>query len=110
MKWALSTVHNVSMVESNTPHLRDLNFVKVLEPYLESPEKMISLNCLATLAGIIDEKESEMLNRNNESVKFLMTVLRKGLPTSIRRYNGWSCKECAFGKWKNHIRLLFLIN
>ena len=98
MKWALSTVHNVSMVESNLARLKSLSFTQVLEPYLNSPDKMIQLNCLASLAGIIDEEESEMLNRNRDSVEFLMKVLRKGLPTKNRRYNGWSCKECGYGK------------
>ena len=98
MKWALSLVHNISMAETNIPRLRSLNFTEVLEPYLESPEKMLQLNCLASLAGIIDEKESEILNRKTDSVKFLMTVLKKSLVAVNRRYNGWSSKECALSK------------
>ena len=99
MKWALSIVHNISMVEANIPRLRSLNFTEVLEPYLESPNKMYQLNCLASLAGIIDEKESEILNTKSSSVKFLMTVLKKGLASATRRYNGWSSKECALSKY-----------
>ena len=87
------------MVESNIPRLRSLNFTEVLVPYLDSPEKMYQLNCLASLAAIIDEKESEILNRNNDSVKFLIEVLQKGLNEPSRRYYGWSCKESALSKY-----------
>ena len=100
MKWALSLVHNVSMVEANIPRLRSLCFTEVLEPYLESPNQMLQLNCLASLAGIIDEKESEILNTKTDSVKFLMTVLKRSLVAANRRYNGWSSKECALSKYK----------
>ena len=86
------------MVDANVSRLRSLDFTEVLERYLESPEKMFQLNCLASLATIIDEKESEILNRNSESVKFLMEVLQKGLSDPKRRHNGWSCKECALSK------------
>ena len=99
MKWCLSLSHNMSMVEANASRLRSFNFTEVLKPYLQSPEKMYQLNVLATLAGIIDEKESEILNSNNESVKFLMEVLGNGLGAANRRHNGWSCKECALSEY-----------
>ena len=99
MKWSLGIVHNISMVESNVSRLRSLNFTEVLEPYLKSPEKLVQLNALASLAGFIDEKESEMLNSNQDSVKFLMKVLKNSLGSSTRRYQGWSSKESASGEF-----------
>ena len=87
------------MVESNVSRLRSLNFTEVLEPYLKSPEKLVQLNALASLAGFIDEKESEMLNSNQDSVKFLMKVLKNSLGSSTRRYQGWSSKESASGEF-----------
>ena len=91
-------IHNISMVESTIPLLRVHNFVEVLQPYLKSKDKEDHLSALATLAAIVDEKESEIINSNKKVVKYLMKTLKFGLRREERRFNGWSCKECGLSK------------
>ena len=108
------------MVDSNIPILRKQEFTKALQPHLVSPDKTEHLAALSSLAGIVNEEESEIINSNKKVVKHLMKVFRKGLETEERRYDGkydsWNCKECAlsmlfiyriFG-YKTSLLILFL--
>ena len=87
------------MVDSNIPILRKQEFTKALQPHLVSPDKTEHLAALSSLAGIVNEEESEIINSNKKVVKHLMKVFRKGLDSEERRYDGkydsWNCKECA---------------
>ncbi|XP_052260659.1 uncharacterized protein LOC127864812 [Dreissena polymorpha] len=96
MKFCLSVAHNVSMRPNNNQRLRTLDFTSVMQPYLTSTDEMFSLTALATLASIVNEAESEIINAAHDRVKFLLKVLQKGLATKLRRCNGWSCKECGY--------------
>ena len=95
---ALGIVHNISMVDTNIPVLREKQFTDALKPHLNSTNKTYHVAALASLAGIIDEEESEIINSNKKVVKHLMKVLRRGLRTRERRYEGWTCRECALSK------------
>ncbi|XP_060595653.1 uncharacterized protein LOC132749773 [Ruditapes philippinarum] len=92
----LSIIHNLSMRESNIGRLRSQDLVNTLQPYLESSKDMYRLNTLASLAGIINEEECEIINTNKNLVMFLMLVLKNGLKDKRHRHRGWSCKESAF--------------
>ena len=83
------------MFDSCLTRLRNLHITEALQPYLRSTNSEIQLTTLAALAGIIDEKESEMINSNEESVLNLMKKLRNGLKTKLRQSAGWNCYECA---------------
>ena len=95
----LTIIHNVSLIDSNIPYLRKYNFTEALQPYLKSKDKDEHLTALAGLAAIINEEESDIINSNRKVVKHLMKVLRRALRESDRRYEGWSCKELAFGEY-----------
>ena len=88
------------MRDANVTILRDLDFTSAVQPYLESPIQMTRLNALATLASIVDEKESEIINANQRSVELLLQCLEKGSENPLRRHNRWSCKESAFSKFE----------
>ena len=98
LEGCIEIVHNISLVDSNITRLRDLNFTEALQPYLKSSDEVLQLSALAGLAAIIDEKESEIIQHNEESVKLLMERLRKGLQNALRRDSGWSCRESAIGE------------
>ncbi|XP_052271259.1 uncharacterized protein LOC127871976 isoform X2 [Dreissena polymorpha] len=96
LKGLMGVAHNVSMRTNNVTRLRSLNFTDVLKPYLDSWNEGISRSTLATLAAIVNEAECKIINAAPERVQNLLDVLEKGLDTNIRRFKGWSCKECAY--------------
>ena len=87
------------MVDTNISALRDKGFTKALQPHLKSSNKNEHLAALSSLAGIINEEESEIINSNKKVVKHLMRVLKRALATDERRYDGWSCKESGLSKY-----------
>ena len=90
------------MSDACRARLRSLETIDVLWPYLKSHNSDIQIAALATLAGIIDEEESEIIKSNEESVKVVMDKLREGLQDESRRstsgQSAWSCKECGLSK------------
>ncbi|KAL4217626.1 hypothetical protein ACF0H5_022368 [Mactra antiquata] len=94
--WCVSLVHNLSMVESNVNALREAGLIDIMQPLLKSPFEITSMCALATLAGIINEQECDIINGNKEIVMLLLDMLRKGQKTKAHRYQGWSCKECTY--------------
>ena len=89
------------MVDTCRTRLRKVKTIEVLQPFLKSPNPDIQIGALATLAGVIDEEESDIIKSNEESVIVLMDKLRQGLQAESRRSKGqsnWSCKECAMSK------------
>ena len=99
---ALEIIHNISLIDSNIRILREKKFIEALQPHLTSSNKAGHLAALSSLAGIVNEEESEIIVSNQKVVKHLMKVLRKGLRTEERRYHGeydsWNCTECAVSK------------
>ncbi|KAL5013584.1 hypothetical protein ScPMuIL_007854 [Solemya velum] len=93
LKWMLSIVHNCSMVESSISRLRSLDFTSTLIPFLSSNSEVTQLQAMASLADIVDEKESEVLQTHPDNIQFVMTVLGKSLGAKDRRHIGWSAKE-----------------
>ncbi|XP_053382962.1 uncharacterized protein LOC123539905 isoform X2 [Mercenaria mercenaria] len=96
MKHSLSLIHNMSMRESNIARLRSLDMISSLQPFLSSSNDMFALNALASLAGIINEEECEIINGHKNTVMILLDCLRKGLKDKMRRCKGWSAKECGY--------------
>ncbi|CAC5383049.1 unnamed protein product [Mytilus coruscus] len=57
----ITVLHNITMFEDNVPKVRDVNCIEAMKPYLESKDNTIRLLCLATLADLVNESESEMI-------------------------------------------------
>ncbi|XP_052765538.1 uncharacterized protein LOC128206875 [Mya arenaria] len=96
MKLCWMVLHNISMTDGTVARLRSLDFTTTTQLYLTSPKEDRQLDALATLAGIINEAECDVINAAQSSVKQLLRRLQKGIKLSLRRYKGWSCRECAF--------------
>ena len=96
----IAIVHNISLADCNITRLRDLKFTEVLQQYLKSSNEEIHLSALVGLAAIIDEKESEIIQQNEESVKLLMKRLREGLQDEHHLHLGWACREYAIGMYR----------
>ncbi|KAJ8310041.1 hypothetical protein KUTeg_011906 [Tegillarca granosa] len=95
LKKILSILHNVGMYDDHHDKLHQRNFVQILTPYLESPDKNVSLSSLATLADIIIEEESGIIQTNPKILNALMNRLNKALKNKGRREGGWSvCELC----------------
>lgn len=78
------------MVEDNVQNVRDVECIEALKPYLDSKDNTILLLCLATLANLVDETESGILNRKPDVIEFLMSTITKALKCKERMYYGWS--------------------
>ena len=77
--------------------LRTLDFTSAIQPYLKSLDLNVRLLALATLASIVDEKESEIINANQDTVGMLLQYLQIG--SEEPRHDGWSCKELAYSEF-----------
>ncbi|KAK3575914.1 hypothetical protein CHS0354_002555 [Potamilus streckersoni] len=95
MKWCLSIYHNTSMVDQNIPHLRSLEIVPVFNSFLDAKKEIYRLSALSTLANIIDEKESAILQDKPDVVAFLLKTLGLAVKDPHHRHLGWSAQECA---------------
>ncbi|CAG2237130.1 unnamed protein product [Mytilus edulis] len=91
----LSILYNISMVEDNVQNVRDVECIEALKPYLDSKDNTILLLCLATLANLVDETESGILNRKPDVIEFLMSTITKALKCKERMYYGWSLIKLA---------------
>ena len=87
------------MRDADVTILRALDFTSAVQPYLKSLDQNLRLCALGTLASIVDEKESEIINANRDTVGMLLQYLQKGSEKPKRRYDGWSCKELAYSKF-----------
>jgi hypothetical protein len=53
-------LHNIAMFEDNVEQIRSVGCIEAMKPYLDSEDKTIRLLCLATLADLVNESESEI--------------------------------------------------
>ncbi|XP_076113674.1 uncharacterized protein LOC143081913 [Mytilus galloprovincialis] len=90
-----TVLHNITMFEDNVPKVRDVNCIEAMKPYLESKDNTIRLLCLATLADLVNESESEIIKSNGDVIEFLMLTISKALETDDRTEDGWSLMELA---------------
>lgn len=92
-------LHNVAQEEENVPELREIGVIEATKPYLESHVAMRRLSCLAILADVVNEQESQLLQSNNDSIAFLIKCLNTAVAEKARRSNGWSAREIARSKF-----------
>ncbi|CAC5383014.1 unnamed protein product [Mytilus coruscus] len=86
-------LHNITMFEDNVPKVRAVNCIEAVKPYLESKDNTIRLLCLATLADLVNESESEMIKSNDEIIEFLMRTISMAIDTDNRA--SWSLMELS---------------
>lgn len=91
-------LHNVAQEAENVPTLRELGVIEASKPYLESYVAMRKLTCLAILADLVNEQESQILQNNSDSIAFLINCLNTAVSKKTRRSNGWSAREIARSK------------
>lgn len=92
-------LHNVAQDEETVPELREMGVIEATKPYLESHVAMRRLSCLAILADVVNEQESQLLQSNNDSIAFLIKCLNTAVAEKARRSNGWSAREIARSKF-----------
>ena len=92
-------LHNVAQEEENVPELREIGVIEAAKPYLESHLDMRRLSCLAILADLVNEQESQLLQSNSDSIAFLIKCLNTAVAQETRRSNGWSAREIARSKF-----------
>ncbi|XP_076083083.1 uncharacterized protein LOC143054087 isoform X1 [Mytilus galloprovincialis] len=95
LEWLMTILHNIAMFEDNVPRVRDVNCIEAMKPYLDSKDNTIRLLCLATLADLVNESESEILKSNSEVITFLMWTISTALEIEERNCDGWSLVELA---------------
>ncbi|XP_052089371.1 uncharacterized protein LOC127726075 [Mytilus californianus] len=95
LEWLMTILHNIAMFEDNVPKVRDVNCIEAMKPYLDSKDNTIRLLCLATLADLVNESESEILKSNSEVFTFLMWTISMAMENEERNYDGWSLVELA---------------
>ncbi|XP_064597655.1 uncharacterized protein LOC135464094 [Liolophura sinensis] len=93
----LGFTHNSSSVDSAYKRLRELDYTTILLPYLTVDVDRFKMSSILSLANLVDEEESALINTSVEAVKFLLVRLGKALQDSGRRNMGWSAKELAHG-------------
>lgn len=86
------------MKDSCITRIRHIGFTEVVQAYLMSEDNKDKLTSLSILAPIIEEKDKDIISANMDTVLLLLDYLKNGLDEKMRRYNGWSCTECALGK------------
>ncbi|XP_060590789.1 uncharacterized protein LOC132745820 [Ruditapes philippinarum] len=96
---SLTIVHNMSMRETNILNLRNAGILSCLKPYLKSPNTKYALTALASLAGVINEEESNVIKSNKDIVMILLDCIREGMKDKMRECRGWSCQESVFSKF-----------
>jgi hypothetical protein len=88
-------LHNVAMFEDNVEQIRSVGCIEAMKPYLDSEDKTIRLLCLATLADLVNESESEILKSNGDVIKFLLWTISMAMKAEEKSWDGWSLKELA---------------
>ena len=99
MQLTTGILHNVAQEEENVPELREIGVIEASKPYLESHVDMRRLSCLAILADLVNEQESQLLQSNSDSIAFLIKCLNTAVAQETRRSNGWSAREIARSKF-----------
>ncbi|KAL3855723.1 hypothetical protein ACJMK2_014928 [Sinanodonta woodiana] len=83
---SLSIIHNLSKVDANITPIREAGFVNYVSPYLVSKVELDRIKALATLANLIDEKESEiLLQGKNKLLKMFLENLVEALKAPNHR-------------------------
>ncbi|KAK3576897.1 hypothetical protein CHS0354_017567 [Potamilus streckersoni] len=95
IKGALCIIYNVSQVDQTISCLRSFDIVATITPFLDANDDELRLVTLATLANIIDEKQSEVLKDKHDVIQLLLTTLEEALKRDNHRHNGWTAKECG---------------
>lgn len=90
-------LHNITMFEDNVPKVRAVKCIEAEKPYLESKDNTIRLLCLATLADLVNESESEMIKSNDEIIEFLMLTISMAIDTDNRA--SWSLVELSRSRY-----------
>lgn len=88
-------LHNVAMFDDNVEKIRSVGCIEAMKPYLDSKDKTIRLLCLATLADLVNESESEILKSNGDVITFLMWTISMAMKAKGKSWDGWSLKELA---------------
>ncbi|XP_021371459.1 uncharacterized protein LOC110462013 isoform X3 [Mizuhopecten yessoensis] len=91
----LSIFHNIAMQDRNINRMRSLGFVDLLTPFVSSPKEKTRLSAVATLADIVDEKQSEIIRTDVGVMKFIKNSLARAMKEKSRRIFGWSPQELA---------------
>ena len=86
------------MFEDNVPKIRSVECIDAMKLYLDSKDNTVRLVCLATLADIVNESESEILKSNGDVIKFLLWSISMAMAHSSRSWDGWSLPELARSK------------
>jgi hypothetical protein len=87
-------LHNVAMFEDNI----DKVCIEAMKPYLDYENNTIRLLCLATLANLVNEFESDIFENNGDVIKFLMETISLAMAAENKSWDGWSLKELARGR------------
>lgn len=74
------------MYENNVSKVRGHDFVKVITPYLESPVNNARLIAIAAMADIVNEEESELLQKGQNVLEFLKKVLQASMKAENRMH------------------------
>lgn len=105
------------MVEDNIETVHSPQLVDILARYLESPQELCRLTAIAVLADILDEKESQILQKGQNTFKFLMEGLGSTVEDPESHWQGWYSWELARSEvffihvdWKVLLSLLFLLD
>lgn len=91
-------VHNVAMVDANVTIIRNHKYVDILIKYLDHEKNDVKFIAIATLADIVNEEESSLLQRGQHTFEFLCRVFKKSLEAEDRHHLGWPAWELARSK------------
>jgi hypothetical protein len=83
------------MFEDNVDKVRYVGCIEAMKPYLDYENKTIRLLCLATLADLVYESESDILKSNGDVIKFLMHTISLAIKAEKKSRDCWSLKELA---------------
>ena len=86
-------LHNVAMFEDKIEQIRSVGCIEAMKPYLDSQDKTIRLLCLATLADLVNEFESAILQSNGAVIQFLVDTISMAMKAEEKSWDGWSLKE-----------------
>ncbi|KAK3584399.1 hypothetical protein CHS0354_010175 [Potamilus streckersoni] len=113
---SLSIIHNLSKVDENVTPLRDKDFVAIVSPYLDSKTEQDRFKTLASLANLIDEKESEILQGKDDLLKMFLETLQKALQTidhtclvNSETWSAWESTLTIHRLARNHANKTLLV-
>lgn len=92
----LAIVHNIALREENFKRLKQVEFTKVLPPFLRKSSDRFSVYALTVLAVTITEDECNILDANHTVIQYVLDILESALQDKSHYYQGWSCFECGF--------------